>query len=161
MSLFENISNSLWFRKNTTMILLLNKVDLLRQKLPRSSLKVRQHTLSFPLMINTDSFLSFYQAACPNYQGDDNDFAQACKFLAGEFTRLFKQPTRPLYKHFTSAIDGDKMKIVILAINDQFLRDGLEVSGLIQFVLFTRLDRIRSSLFLLKVFVFPFVVPLS
>lgn len=40
MNLFENISNSLWFRKNTTMILLLNKVDLLRQKLPRSSLKV-------------------------------------------------------------------------------------------------------------------------
>ena len=90
LRLFSTILNYQWF-KNTNVILFLNKVDLLREKIGKSPLK--------------NHF--------PNYNGPENNADSAIDFFADSFTSLNPNPQeRKLFIHETCATDTENIKVV-------------------------------------------------
>eukprot|EP00479_Gromia_sphaerica_P011035 TRINITY_DN5283_c0_g1_i1.p1 TRINITY_DN5283_c0_g1~~TRINITY_DN5283_c0_g1_i1.p1 ORF type:complete len:272 (-),score=42.11 TRINITY_DN5283_c0_g1_i1:48-863(-) len=100
LKLFEEISNSRWFR-DCTMILFLNKIDLFREKL------------------KTAPFKSF----APDYEGGEC-FDAACRYLKGEFES--RCTMKSVYTNFTSVIDGTSVKQLFGNLTDLVLRMHLE-----------------------------------
>ncbi|KAL2913288.1 guanine nucleotide-binding protein subunit alpha [Polyrhizophydium stewartii] len=105
--LFESICNSRWFT-NTSIILFLNKIDLFKQKLPRSPLN-----RYFPEYIGG-----------PIYEN-------ACHFFLEKFVRLQRAPNKQVYPHFTCATDTTQVKFVMSAVNDILMQNSLRESGLV------------------------------
>ncbi|KAL8283389.1 hypothetical protein RQP46_005799 [Phenoliferia psychrophenolica] len=102
MALFEATSNSRWF-STSSVVLFFNKIDLLEEKLPKSSLK----------------------AAMPRYAGDDLSFPQALEFFHQTFSALYTQK-RPLYHHFVTATDTNLVKKVTDVVSDTVARNMME-----------------------------------
>ncbi|KAL1921274.1 uncharacterized protein VTP21DRAFT_10990 [Calcarisporiella thermophila] len=107
LTLFDSICNSRWF-VNTSIILFLNKIDLFREKLPRSPL---QHYF-------------------PDYQGG-SDFEAACEYLQGRFVSLNQSVEKRIYTHFTCATDTTQVKYTIAACNDIIISSNLKSIGLL------------------------------
>lgn len=106
LTLFEEISNSLWFEK-TAIILFLNKKDIFEDKLTKSK-------------------LSDYQ---PEYQGD-NSYSDACQFIEGMFQARHHESDRDIYTHATCATDTDHIRVVFGAVKDIVIKEGLHRAGL-------------------------------
>ncbi|KAK4051514.1 guanine nucleotide-binding protein subunit alpha [Microbotryomycetes sp. JL221] len=104
---FDQVVNSRWFAKST-LILFLNKVDLFKAKLARSSLR----------------------QAFPNYAGDDNDYSAASQFILQQFKQLYRHPSKRLYHHFTNATDTRGLEVVMASVQDQILHETLQATGL-------------------------------
>lgn len=86
LTLFDSICNSRWFVK-TSIILLLNKIDLFAEKLLRSPLG--------------DYF--------PDYKGGDN-YDATCDYLLHRFVSLNQSAaTKQIYAHYTCAIDTQQI----------------------------------------------------
>lgn len=107
IAVFDSITNSRWFAKST-LVLFLNKIDLLKAKLPHSSLSV----------------------AFPTYPGDNLDYEQALQWLFLQFRNAHRQPS-PLYHHCTCATSTSSVEIVISALSDNIRRGLLEETGLV------------------------------
>lgn len=84
ISLFGVIVNEDWFR-NTSVILFLNKMDLLQKKLPESSL------------------VKYF----PDYKGEPTDLASVKEYFLGRFQDLKDF----LFSHFTCATDSNNIKV--------------------------------------------------
>ncbi|KAJ3050246.1 guanine nucleotide-binding protein subunit alpha [Rhizophlyctis rosea] len=106
MNLFDSICNHPLFRR-TAMILFLNKIDLLKQKLPSSPIK--------------NNF--------PNYEGP-NEFEPACEYFAHRFVSLNRSSDKKIYIHFTWATDTSQIKTVIATVSAIVLRGNLENIGM-------------------------------
>lgn len=106
-TVFSSVVNSRWFAKSTV-ILFLNKIDLFREKLPKSSLS----------------------AFCPTYTGKDLDFEAGCQFMLHEFRSRYLQP-KVLYHHFTCATDTNNVSIVIDSLADNVTREMMASSGIL------------------------------
>ncbi|KAM0786218.1 hypothetical protein ACM66B_007021 [Microbotryomycetes sp. NB124-2] len=107
LMVFDQVVNSRWFQKST-LILFLNKIDLFKAKLAKSSLR----------------------QAFPNYQGDDHDYAAASQFLLKQFAQLYRHPTKQLYHHFTNATDTQALEVVMISVQDQILQESLRATGM-------------------------------
>ncbi|ORY76577.1 putative guanine nucleotide-binding protein alpha-1 subunit [Leucosporidium creatinivorum] len=108
LTVFESITNSRWFAKST-LVLFLNKIDLFKEKLPKSSLR----------------------NAFPGYRGDDESYEDAAAFILQQFKQLYIQP-RPFYSHLTEATDTAGIQVVINVVQDTILRDMLASSGILE-----------------------------
>lgn len=106
LTLFEEMSNSVWFEK-TAMILFLNKKDIFQDKL-----------LTTPL---TD-----YQ---PEYTGD-NSYDDACSFVKEQFEARHHESEQDIYTHYTCATDTDHITIVFGYVRDIVIKEGLHRAGL-------------------------------
>jgi len=106
LKLFGDICNSRWFEK-TTMILFLNKADLMEEKLGRVPLNV----------------------CFPDYKGD-NTFEDAINYIAAQFKAANSNPSKLISMHVTCATDTEAVRAIFAAVKETILRDRLADSGL-------------------------------
>ncbi|KAJ3164430.1 guanine nucleotide-binding protein subunit alpha [Geranomyces variabilis] len=106
LTLFDSICNSRWFVK-TSIILFLNKIDLFRDKLPRSPMG------------------KYF----PDFQGED-DYDAASEYILGRFISLNQSDQKQIYTHFTCATDTTQIKFVMAAVNDIIIQTNLRDCGL-------------------------------
>jgi len=108
LTLFDSICNSKWFVK-TSIILFLNKIDLFKDKLPRSPLN------------------KYF----PDFTGDNADYDQASQYFLNRFNALNQSDTKQVYTHFTCATDTTQIKFVMAAVNDIIIQTNLRDVGLL------------------------------
>ncbi|XP_063077782.1 guanine nucleotide-binding protein subunit alpha-13a [Engraulis encrasicolus] len=103
LNIFETIVNNRVFAK-VSIILFLNKTDLLEEKVATVSIK--------------DYF--------PEYEGEPHDLEDVQKFLVECFkAKRRDQQQKPLYYHFTTAINTENIKMVFRDVKDTILHDNL------------------------------------
>ncbi|CAH6776345.1 Gna13 [Phodopus roborovskii] len=104
LNIFETIVNNRVF-SNVSIILFLNKTDLLEEKVQVVSIK--------------DYFLEF--------EGDPHCLRDVQKFLVECFRgKRRDQQQRPLYHHFTTAINTENIRLVFRDVKDTILHDNLK-----------------------------------
>ncbi|KAG5262604.1 hypothetical protein AALO_G00276860 [Alosa alosa] len=104
LNIFETIVNNRVFAK-VSIILFLNKTDLLEEKVKTVSIK--------------DYF--------PDYTGEPHDLADVQKFLVECFREKRRdQQQKPLYHHFTTAINTENIRLVFRDVKDTILHDNLK-----------------------------------
>lgn len=109
LALFKNIWNNRWL-KNISVILFLNKQDLLADKIKAGRHKLEHY---FPEFAN-------YQLPSDNSEKIPNDehpqVLRAKYFIRGEFVRIASssghEPTHHCYPHFTCAVDTENIRRV-------------------------------------------------
>lgn len=101
-NIFDTIVNNKCF-KEVSIILFLNKTDLLRTKLSRSDF-----TQYFPL-----------------FRGDPLDIKDVQGFLLDMFDNVRRNRDRALFHHFTTATDTENIKYVFAAVKDTILQNNL------------------------------------
>ncbi|RSH82524.1 uncharacterized protein EHS24_007504 [Apiotrichum porosum] len=102
--LWESILNSHWFYKSS-LILFLNKADLLREKLKSET---QQVVTSFP-----------------DFDGAPFNFNDAIEFFKFKFRSVNRNPNREVYVHVTTATDSAQLKVVMAAVTDTIVRNSL------------------------------------
>ena len=107
LTLFENICSGQWFIK-TSMILFLNKTDILKNKLPNSPLA------------------EFF----PDYTGD-NSYEDVIAFFSAKFRELNQNESKHVYIHETCATDTKQIGFVMAAVNDIIIQKNLRNVGLL------------------------------
>jgi hypothetical protein len=107
LNLFEEICNSRWFRE-TSMILFLNKRDLMAEKLPKIPLN----------------------RYFPEYQGGDN-LKAAIDFLRLQFEGRNRSKEKRIYTHVTCATDTGNVQAVFNAVKDIIIKRSLAAAGLV------------------------------
>ncbi|MBN3277960.1 GNA13 protein, partial [Polyodon spathula] len=104
LNIFETIVNNRVF-SNVSIILFLNKTDLLEQKVQIVAIK--------------DYF--------PEYEGEPHNLADIQKFLVECFRNKRRdQQQKPLYHHFTTAINTENIRLVFRDVKDTILHDNLK-----------------------------------
>jgi GTPase SAR1 family protein len=103
--IFETIVNNKCFA-NVSIILFLNKTDLLEQKIQSKHNSIQ------------DFFLQF--------QGDPHNVKDVQKFILQMFDSRRRERSKALFHHFTTAIDTDNIKFVFHAVKDTILQDNLK-----------------------------------
>ncbi|XP_018617458.1 guanine nucleotide-binding protein subunit alpha-13a isoform X1 [Scleropages formosus] len=104
LNIFETIVNNRVF-SNVSIILFLNKTDLLEEKVKIVSVK--------------DYFSEF--------EGDPHNLADVQKFLVECFRNKRRdQQQKPLYHHFTTAINTENIRLVFRDVKDTILHDNLK-----------------------------------
>ena len=101
--IFETIINNKTFN-NVSIILFLNKTDLLREKVKHVSIK--------------ENFSDF--------QGDPHCLEDVQNYILGLFDERRRERSKPLFNHFTTAIDTENIKFVFQAVKDTILQDNLK-----------------------------------
>ncbi|XP_044931100.1 guanine nucleotide-binding protein subunit alpha-12 isoform X1 [Mustela lutreola] len=103
MNIFETIvNNKLFF--NVSIILFLNKMDLLVEKVKTVSIK--KHF--------------------PDFKGDPHRLEDVQRFLVQGFDRKRRNRSKPLFHHFTTAIDTENIRFVFHAVKDTILQENLK-----------------------------------
>ncbi|XP_023692738.1 guanine nucleotide-binding protein subunit alpha-13b [Paramormyrops kingsleyae] len=104
LNIFETIVNNRVF-SNVSIILFLNKTDLLEEKVRTVAIK--------------DYF--------PEYDGEPHSLNDVQKFLVECFrNKRREQPQKPLYHHFTTAINTENIRLVFRDVKDTILHDNLK-----------------------------------
>lgn len=102
LMLFDSLVNGEWFREKP-IILFLNKIDLFREKLKKSSIK----------------------AHFPDYQEADDDETAAIQFFASKFQKINRNARREIYIHFTNATDTNLLKATMQSVQDILIQRQL------------------------------------
>ncbi len=104
LNIFETIVNNRVF-SNVSIILFLNKTDLLEEKVRAVAIK--------------DYF--------SEYTGDPHSLDDVQKFLVDCFRNKRRdQQQKPLYHHFTTAINTENIRLVFRDVKDTILHDNLK-----------------------------------
>ncbi|KAG5833010.1 hypothetical protein ANANG_G00297320 [Anguilla anguilla] len=104
LDIFETIVNNRVF-SNVSIILFLNKTDLLEEK------------------VQTVDIRDYF----PEYQGQPHCLADVQKFLVECFRgKRRDQQQKPLYHHFTTAINTENIRLVFRDVKDTILHDNLK-----------------------------------
>ncbi|XP_063066377.1 guanine nucleotide-binding protein subunit alpha-11-like [Engraulis encrasicolus] len=106
-ALFKTIISSNWFLESS-IILFLNKTDLLKEKIQRSHL--------------ADYF--------PAYTGPKQDADSAQKFVLRMYEEQAPDRQKFIYSHFTCATDTENIRFVFDAVKHTILRNNLELFNL-------------------------------
>jgi guanine nucleotide-binding protein subunit alpha, other len=101
LMLFKQISNSPYF-KQATMILFLNKIDLLQEKLQSGMSPIKR-----------------YYA---DYEGDPRDTQAGQEYFANKFKSLYRGAEEKLYIHFTNAIDTKLLRVTMKSVQNTILQ---------------------------------------
>ncbi|XP_022062672.1 guanine nucleotide-binding protein G(q) subunit alpha-like [Acanthochromis polyacanthus] len=108
MALFKTIITYEWFEKSS-IILFLNKIDLLEEKIMHSHL--------------VDYF--------PEYDGPQQDVEAGKDFILDMFVSLNPIKKKIIYSHFTCATDTDNIRFVFCAVKDHILHTNLDIFNLV------------------------------
>uniref|UniRef100_A0A8C3SE15 Uncharacterized protein n=1 Tax=Chelydra serpentina TaxID=8475 RepID=A0A8C3SE15_CHESE len=108
--LFSSVCHSVFFQ-STSLILFLNKIDLLQEKILRLGRHLR---LSFP-----------------QYTGADCDVGAAAQFIASLFLSCNETPQKLIYHHFTTATDTYSVRGVFRVVMDTIVQENLEAAALL------------------------------
>ncbi|XP_006859846.1 PREDICTED: guanine nucleotide-binding protein subunit alpha-12 isoform X2 [Chrysochloris asiatica] len=103
MNIFETIVNNKLF-VNVSIILFLNKTDLLVEKVKSVSIK------------------KYF----PDFKGDPHRLADVQRYLVQCFDRKRRNRSKPLFHHFTTAIDTENIRFVFHAVKDTILQENLK-----------------------------------
>lgn len=103
MNIFETIVNNKLFL-NVSIILFLNKTDLLVEK------------------IRTVDIRKYF----PEYRGDPRRLEDVQAFLVQSFSRKRRNRGKPLFHHFTTAVDTENIRFVFHAVKDTILQENLK-----------------------------------
>lgn len=107
LRLFDSICNNNWFT-NTSLILFLNKKDLLAEKIKRIPLTV----------------------CFADYKGQ-NTYEEAAVYVQRQFEDLNRnKETKEIYSHFTCATDTSNIQFVFDAVTDVIIQNNLKYIGL-------------------------------
>jgi guanine nucleotide-binding protein subunit alpha-12 len=101
--IFETIVNNRFF-VNVSVILFLNKTDLLEEKVKHTSIK------------------NYF----PNYQGDPHNIGTVQDFLLQMFDNRRRDRSKALFHHFTTATDTENIRFVFHAVKDIILGQNLQ-----------------------------------
>lgn len=104
-NIFDTIINNMIFY-GVSVILFLNKTDLLDKK-------VRSH----------DTNVRWY---FPQFDGDSHSMKDVQNFVLNLFVSVKRDPKKPLFHHFTTAVDTENIKVVFNAVKDTILHRNLE-----------------------------------
>ncbi|XP_016968874.1 G protein alpha q subunit-like [Drosophila rhopaloa] len=107
-ALFQTIITCQWFQKSS-LILFLNKIDLLEEKILTSHL--------------VDYF--------PEYDGPQQDATAAQEFILEMYEGLNPDCERKIYTHFTCATDTENIRFVFAAVKDTILQLHLKENNLL------------------------------
>lgn len=118
LKLFEEICNSRWF-KQTSIILFLNKKDLFEEKLKK-----------VPLETCFDGETVCGLFPLPLYEGDGS-FADATKFVTGQFLERNEETNKEVYFHVTCATDTSNTRAVFDMVKDIIIKESLRQAGLL------------------------------
>ncbi|XP_021200776.1 G protein alpha q subunit isoform X2 [Helicoverpa armigera] len=102
-ALFKTIITYPWFQ-HSSVILFLNKKDLLEEKIMYSHL--------------VDYF--------PEYDGPKQDAPPALDFILQKYLKENPDPERSCYSHFTTATDTENIKLVFCAVKDTIMQSALK-----------------------------------
>lgn len=105
LNIFDTIVNNVNF-KGISIILFLNKSDLLAKKVASKETDIRW----------------FY----PHYTGDPHSLRDVQMFLLNMFANVRREPKTTLYHHFTTAIDTHNIEVVFNSVKDTILNRNLE-----------------------------------
>ncbi|CAL8330879.1 unnamed protein product [Merluccius merluccius] len=103
MNIFETIVNNKLFL-NVSIILFLNKTDLLVDKIRLVDIR----------------------KAFPEFRGDPRKLEDVQAFLVQAFSRKRRNRARPLFHHFTTAVDTENIRFVFHAVKDTILQENLK-----------------------------------
>ncbi|TUB19708.1 Guanine nucleotide-binding protein subunit alpha-12 [Bagarius yarrelli] len=103
MNIFETIVNNKLF-SNVSIILFLNKMDLLVEKVAKVS-------------------ISKYFS---DFRGDPRRLDDVQNYLVQCFKRKRRNRSKPLFHHFTTAIDTENIRFVFHAVKDTILQENLK-----------------------------------
>lgn len=103
MNIFETIVNNKLF-SNVSIILFLNKMDLLVDKVRKVS--ISKHFSDF--------------------RGDPHRLEDVQAYLVQCFNRKRRNRSKPLFHHFTTAIDTENIRFVFHAVKDTILQENLK-----------------------------------
>ncbi|KAI8334760.1 guanine nucleotide binding protein, alpha subunit [Chlamydoabsidia padenii] len=101
LMLFNTICNSSFV--STSMILLLNKIDVFKRKIQLSPVS---HYFS-------------------DYNGSDDSLEQTKAYFKSRFQRLNRNPRRRIFTHFTNATDPLLLQQVMMAVSDIILSENI------------------------------------
>ena len=101
-NIFDTIVNNKCF-KEVSIILFLNKTDLLKKKLP------------------TSDFSRYF----PLFKGDPRVIKEVQDFLLDMFDNVRRNRDRALFHHFTTATDTKNIEYVFSAVKDTILQNNL------------------------------------
>ncbi|CAJ0946992.1 unnamed protein product, partial [Mesorhabditis belari] len=102
-SVFETIVNNVAFQ-NVSVILFMNKSDLLIEKVPKSDIR---------------KYFS-------DFNGDHRNVRDVQYFLVDKFERSRKERHRPFFYHFTTAVDTENMRRVFRDVKEVILKRNIE-----------------------------------
>uniref|UniRef100_A0A3Q0S8I6 Uncharacterized protein n=1 Tax=Amphilophus citrinellus TaxID=61819 RepID=A0A3Q0S8I6_AMPCI len=104
LELFSSVCANTVFQ-GTTMILFMNKADLFREKILKSGRHLRLYHSS--------------------YKGADGDVDAAAHHITAIFSACNSSPGKPVYHHFTTAIDTASIQVAFHVVIDQVMRENL------------------------------------
>eukprot|EP00058_Branchiostoma_floridae_P010082 XP_002595570.1 hypothetical protein BRAFLDRAFT_64649 [Branchiostoma floridae] len=105
LNIFETIVNNKTFTE-VSIILFLNKTDLLQDKVTYVSIK--EYFPEFPEM------------------SDPHNLTDVQNFILNLFDAKRRERNKPLFHHFTTAVDTENIKFVFHAVKDTILQDNLK-----------------------------------
>ncbi|XP_023685741.1 guanine nucleotide-binding protein subunit alpha-12-like [Paramormyrops kingsleyae] len=103
MNIFETIVNNKLF-SDVSIILFLNKMDLLVEK------------------VQTVNISKYF----PDFRGNPRCLKHVQDYLVQSFNRRRRNRSRPLFHHFTTAIDTENIRFVFHAVKDTILQKNLK-----------------------------------
>jgi len=115
-TIFDTIVNNRIFER-ISVILFLNKVDLLKEKVTYSN--IGEYIEDFQ---DDDSIRSL----CPDFRGNWRDLEDVKMFVLYYFLSARRKTAKPLYHHFTVAIDTNNIRIVFKDVKDSILKKNLD-----------------------------------
>ncbi|VEN41215.1 unnamed protein product [Callosobruchus maculatus] len=104
--IFDTIVNNVIF-SGVSIILFLNKYDLLVKKVANPETDIRWYF--------------------PQFRGNSHSMRDVQDFILTMFTDVKRDPRKPLYHHFTTAVDTENIKIVFNSVKDTILHRNLEI----------------------------------
>ncbi|XP_056915535.1 guanine nucleotide-binding protein subunit alpha-11b isoform X1 [Takifugu flavidus] len=135
-ALFRTIITYPWFQ-NSSVILFLNKKDLLEEKISYSHLvdyfpefDGEWATLSAPLVIGCFLGPTMSRSALPP-PGPQRDAQSAREFILKMFVDLNPDSDKIIYSHFTCATDTENIRFVFAAVKDTILQLNLKEYNLV------------------------------
>ncbi|KAJ8913844.1 hypothetical protein NQ315_003753 [Exocentrus adspersus] len=105
-NIFDTIVNNVIF-DSVSIILFLNKFDLLQRKVKNPETDIRWYF--------------------PQFTGNSHSLQDVQKFILSMFVGVKRNPKKPLYHHFTTAVDTENIKVVFNSVKDTILHRNLEI----------------------------------
>ncbi|XP_056629133.1 guanine nucleotide-binding protein subunit alpha-14 [Triplophysa dalaica] len=107
-ALFKTIITYPWF-KESSVILFLNKTDILQEKIPNSHL------------------VTYF----PEFTGPKNDSKAAQEFILQMYLEQNEDKEKALYSHFTCATDTENIRLIFAAVKDTIVKQNLKDFNLV------------------------------
>lgn len=104
-NIFETIVNNRCFCE-VSIILFLNKTDLLTVKLRKNDIDISEYF--------------------PEFKGDPHNLASVQAFIFEMFNSVRRDRKRALFHHFTTAVDTENIKVVFNYVRDTILQNNLK-----------------------------------